>query len=80
MHHHFIKCQGTKISKVESHNMNLFTIFVYRGAFDALVMVYFVLCNFLAFVTRQALSLPHCAKVQKYEAGKIGLQFFDMWC
>ena len=23
---------------------------------------------------------PHCAKVQKYEQGKIGLQFFDMWC
>jgi hypothetical protein len=22
----------------------------------------------------------HCAKVQKYEKGKIGLQFFDMWC
>ena len=22
---------------------------------------------------------PHCAKVQKYEQGKIGLQFFDMW-
>ena len=22
----------------------------------------------------------HCAKVQKYEQGKIGLQFFDMWC
>ena len=21
----------------------------------------------------------HCAKVQKYEQGKIGLQFFDMW-
>ena len=26
------------------------------------------------------LSLSHCAKVQKYEQGKIGLQFFDMWC
>ena len=24
--------------------------------------------------------LSHCAKVQKYEQGKIGLQFFDMWC
>ena len=22
----------------------------------------------------------HCAKVQIYEQGKIGLQFFDMWC
>ena len=22
----------------------------------------------------------HCAKVQKYEQSKIGLQFFDMWC
>ena len=21
----------------------------------------------------------HCAKVQKYDQGKIGLQFFDMW-
>ena len=21
----------------------------------------------------------HCAKVQKYEQSKIGLQFFDMW-
>ena len=21
----------------------------------------------------------HCAKVQKYEQGKIGLQFFGMW-
>ena len=24
-------------------------------------------------------SQSHCAKVQKYEQGKIGLQFFDMW-
>ena len=22
----------------------------------------------------------HYAKIQKYEQGKIGLQFFDMWC
>ena len=22
----------------------------------------------------------HCVKVQKYEQGQIGLQFFDMWC
>ena len=22
----------------------------------------------------------HYAKVQKYEQGKIGVQFFDMWC
>ena len=25
------------------------------------------------------LAKPHCAKVQKYEQGKIGLQFFDIW-
>ena len=24
-------------------------------------------------------NLTHCWKVQKYEQGKIGLQFFDMW-
>ena len=24
-------------------------------------------------------ACTHCAKVQKYEQGKIGLQFFDMW-
>ena len=24
--------------------------------------------------------ITHCAKVQKYEQGKIGLRFFDMWC
>ena len=29
---------------------------------------------------RQEIYLSHCAKVQKYEQGKIGLQFFDMWC
>ena len=25
-------------------------------------------------------ATTHYAKVQKYEQGKIGLQFFDMWC
>ena len=29
--------------------------------------------------TIKSLVIPHCAKVQKYEQGKIGLQFFDMW-
>ena len=24
--------------------------------------------------------VSHYAKIQKYEQGKIGLQFFDMWC
>ena len=24
--------------------------------------------------------MAHYAKIQKYEQGKIGLQFFDMWC
>ena len=28
----------------------------------------------------QVIFYSHCAKVQKYEQGKIGLQFFDMWC
>ena len=26
------------------------------------------------------LYVSHYAKIQKYEQGKIGLQFFDMWC
>ena len=28
----------------------------------------------------EAAYLAHYAKIQKYEQGKIGLQFFDMWC
>jgi len=28
---------------------------------------------------RKSFNQSHCAKVQKYEQGKIGLQFFDMW-
>ena len=27
-----------------------------------------------------ATAISHYAKIQKYEQGKIGLQFFDMWC
>ena len=26
------------------------------------------------------INTAHYAKIQKYEQGKIGLQFFDMWC
>ena len=30
--------------------------------------------------TFMAVLSTHCAKVQKYEHGKISPQFFDMWC
>ena len=32
------------------------------------------------FIVRSLAPRTHYAKIQKYEQGKIGLQFFDMWC